>query len=92
MLHNKYINVLQNANAKMQCNAALDFYLYISQGVGVRAATTLLINVSCCTVLIAPIRLRFLQMHINGKSTNANVAMYALHTLHNSKVIPQDMK
>jgi hypothetical protein len=30
-------------------------------------------------------------MHINGKSANANVAMYVLHILHNSKVIPQDM-
>ena len=31
-------------------------------------------------------------MHINRKSANANVAMNALHILHNSKVIPQDMK
>ena len=30
-------------------------------------------------VITAPIRLRFLLMHINGKSANANVAMYALH-------------
>jgi hypothetical protein len=29
-------------------------------------------------VLTAPIRLRFLQMHINGESANANVAMYSL--------------
>jgi hypothetical protein len=43
-------------------------------------------------VLTAPIQLRFLQIHINGKSANANVAMYALHILRNSKVIPQDMK
>jgi hypothetical protein len=43
-------------------------------------------------VLTAPIQLRFLQIHINGKSANANVAMYALHILHNSIVIPQDMK
>jgi hypothetical protein len=31
-------------------------------------------------------------MHINGKNANANVAMYALHILHNSKVLPQDKK
>jgi hypothetical protein len=29
---------------------------------------------------------------MNRKGAKANVAMYALHTLYNSKVIPQDMK
>ena len=43
-------------------------------------------------VITAPIQLLFLQMHINRKSVNANVAMYALHVLLNSIIVPQDMK
>ena len=38
-------------------------------------------------VLTRPIWLRFLQMHINRKSANAHIAMYALHVLHNSTIV-----
>jgi hypothetical protein len=69
-----------------------------SQGEGVRAATTLLINVRCCNNIAHQRALLYrylpyqfgygLHMQINGKSANANVAMYALHELHNSTIEP----
>ena len=66
---------------------------HMSQRRGVRATTTLLISTGIAEpILTAPIRLRFLQMHTDGKSANANVIIYALYILHNSIVVLQDMK
>jgi hypothetical protein len=52
---------------------------------GVRAATTLLISTCVAVpVLTPPIWLWFLQMHIDGKSANANVVMFIHHIPQNS--------
>ena len=75
---------------------------HMSQEEGVRAATTLLIKVHCYNhiayqrallyrYLTHQFGYGFLQMQINGKSANANVAMYPLHELHNSTIEPQDI-
>jgi hypothetical protein len=54
------------------------------------AATTLLINVRCCTGTYRTNLATVSSYAYQGKS--ANVVMYAHHILRNSKVIPQDKK
>ena len=77
----QYFNAHANGAMHMQMMQCMHDFTstHTSQREGVRAATTLLINVHCCTGTYAPIRLWFLQMHINGKSANAHIAIYALH-------------
>ena len=75
---------------------------HTSQEEGVRVATTLLIKVRCYNhiayqrallyrYLTHQFGYGFLQMQINGKSANTNVAMYALHELYNSIIEQQDI-